>query len=225
MPNWCKNQVTIEGKPSTIMRLLEKAKPDNINGHFSLENLVPCPHELRQMSARSDYDMYYDAKYTDKWRDIANYPWVLEKTNGALPSREWLVKFLEEERPDSVAGGEQIRKNVEKYGFRTWYDWSVASWGTKWDIEAFVEHEFGDNSCVLIFDSAWSPPLEAFKTISREWNLKITAEYYEYGMNFVGVTVFKNGTVIEDREGKIDLDYEKFEFCPEYNELCLDEEA
>jgi len=221
MPNWCENQVTVQGKPATLQRLIAAADPSDPKlGQFSLEKLVPCPDELRKTTARSDFEMYYEAKYGThgEWKRIANYPWVLEAHDGVAPPRAWLIKFLEDRNPESAKGGEQIRENVKKYGSKTWYDWAISNWGTKWDIGAHLEYDFGSDSFTLIFDSAWSPPLEAFRKISDEWKVRVIFEYYEPGMDFVGTALIQDGVIVEEREGKISKDSDRFDFCPDYSD-------
>ena len=73
------------------------------------------------------------------------------------------------------------------------WDYGVAidSWGTKWDINGegleFVDNQDGTASITGWFDSAWSPPLQAFATFCDN-NPGVNAEifYQEEGMCFVG---------------------------------------
>ena len=74
-----------------------------------------------------------------------------------------------------------------KYGFSSWYDWCVANWGTKWDIGSEYPAERHDaNNATFTFESAWSPPIEAYGTL-EEQGFVIEAYYYEPGMMFCGV--------------------------------------
>lgn len=66
-------------------------------------------------------------------------------------------------------------------------------WGTKWDVdpenlEIEIEKEEGSISGTV--DSAWSPPVEAFKTFLNN-NPECVAElrYYESGMEFIGMFI------------------------------------
>ena len=67
------------------------------------------------------------------------------------------------------------------------YDWCVSNWGTKWDVG-------GDNGYIrpnpktlkISFDSAWAPPLEAYRMM-EELGFTIEAMYYEPGMAFAGL--------------------------------------
>jgi hypothetical protein len=68
------------------------------------------------------------------------------------------------------------------------YDWCVREWGTKWDIgETFVSDDTEEDSVSFSFDSAWAPPLEAFRTwAERDGRVTYRISYFEPGMCFVG---------------------------------------
>jgi len=78
---------------------------------------------------------------------------------------------------------------------KNWYNWCVKNWGTKWDIEATLsvedKYELGYG-----FDSAWSPPVEAFEKISKKYpKLVFWLDYDEPSMGFKGMTRIQNGEV------------------------------
>jgi hypothetical protein len=64
-------------------------------------------------------------------------------------------------------------------------------WGTKWEVrEATVdgpEEIEGDYWAYLSFDTAWSPPIAAYRNAQEIHDIKISASYYEPGMCFVGL--------------------------------------
>jgi hypothetical protein len=65
------------------------------------------------------------------------------------------------------------------------YNWSVENWGTKWDITVHDWERENDNSIVMHFDTAWSPPTTLYEFLSEEgWS--INAMYHEPGMGFAG---------------------------------------
>ena len=85
-----------------------------------------------------------------------------------------------------------------KYGFDNWYDWHIANWGIKWDVEANKKQE-GSNWIKFHFDSPWAPPINAIITISKMYpELTFEIEYAEPGMNFAGRSIYKNGEVISE---------------------------
>ena len=72
-----------------------------------------------------------------------------------------------------------------------WYEANIATWGTKWDVggEDFyyevIEGDDGQWTFAASFDSAWSPPIEAYQTLVDK-GIFVEAYYYEPGMNFCG---------------------------------------
>jgi len=67
-----------------------------------------------------------------------------------------------------------------------------AEWGTKWDVtdaEVLAEDDLGDDrvSVDLVFDTAWSPPIEAVETfLGENEDYSVRMQYFEPGIAFVG---------------------------------------
>jgi hypothetical protein len=104
-----------------------------------------------------------------------------------LPTPKELVEtvagFMGEDK--RLAHEAQQRTNIEKYGFKDWYDWNVANWGTKWDVTLENVERQDANTVTAAFESAWSPPTGAYERL-MELGFEIEAFYYEPGMCFVG---------------------------------------
>lgn len=103
-----------------------------------------------------------------------------------------------------------------------WYDWCVNNWGTKWDINLSIIHESVDGkSIVAYFDSAWSPPLEAYQKLEK-MGFKIDALYSESGMCYAGryrdsVDDYYSTIDYDDPDWDKDMDTEVAAFLqPEY---------
>jgi len=81
----------------------------------------------------------------------------------------------------------QQAANLAKYGYKDWYDYSVAEWGTKWDVGGEDDQitELSDEQVIFSFESAWSPPIAAYYKL-QEMGFKIDAMYYEPGCAFCG---------------------------------------
>lgn len=80
------------------------------------------------------------------------------------------------------------------------YGFAVNNWGTKWDVLDADIYDQTDTSIGVFFDTAWSPPVEAYQKL-EELGFTVTAYYYEGGMGFCGA--FKDG---ENDEYGIDGD-------------------
>ena len=66
-----------------------------------------------------------------------------------------------------------------------WYWWRVNNWGTKWDVSTHSVDWVDDVTCVMVFDTAWSPPITAYQAMCEQ-GMNVYATYYEPGMCFVG---------------------------------------
>lgn len=90
--------------------------------------------------------------------------------------------------PDKQARLEaQNTRNLAKYGYKDWYDYCVGEWGTKWDVgeQGASDIHPGGRMLHTFFDSAWSPPINAYEKLV-ELGFGVEAMYYEGGMAFAG---------------------------------------
>lgn len=66
------------------------------------------------------------------------------------------------------------------------------AWGTKWDITdaevlEYDELDDGKASALIVFDTAWSPPIECFETwFGENPDCDCVLDYHEPGIAFVG---------------------------------------
>ena len=88
--------------------------------------------------------------------------------------------------PEQEAREKKIAEMVKKYGFKSWYEWNIAHWGTKWDLcEPHIER-IDDNTVVITAETAWSPPTTAFETM-KERGYKVRALYCGEGPEYAGI--------------------------------------
>lgn len=88
-----------------------------------------------------------------------------------------------------------------------WYSWRIAHWGTKWDIGTDGEADMvSANILKLSFDSAWSPPIQAYEKLV-ELGFVVDASYHEGGGCFIG-------TFVDGEDNYID--YEELSDIPEH---------
>jgi hypothetical protein len=90
--------------------------------------------------------------------------------------------------PEKQAALEKSQQdNLNAYNYKTWYDFCVNEWGTKWDVgggDGYINDIEG--GLILTFDSAWAPPTKAYERLVEQ-GFKIRAMYYEPGMCFAGI--------------------------------------
>lgn len=136
-----------------------------------------------------------------------------------FPCPEDLVNTIAGSYGDTAEQAELERKeqeNINKYGYKNWYDWKIAQWGTKWDTGGSDDgvmqevHIGMQNSTVdeqdsqqpmkqltkcfeitLSFETAWSPPCDWYAKMV-DLGFIITAYFWEPGCGFCGK--FEGGT-------------------------------
>lgn len=97
-------------------------------------------------------------------------PEMLTRAANAVERQALLQEFVP--MPEDIGNG--------------WWDWALANWGTKWDIDEGHMVGQGDGFVTIAFLSAWSPPVEAYKRMEGELGFRVEAEYAEPGMCFRG---------------------------------------
>jgi hypothetical protein len=117
-------------------------------------------------------------------------PAIIERAAKALQEGTFLQEFIPcpKELIETVAQfgtNDHEKANREKYGYGSWYDFNVANWGTKWDVNSDNVEIVDANTVTASFDSAWAPPVNAYEKL-LDLGFEVEAFYYEPGMQFVG---------------------------------------
>lgn len=97
--------------------------------------------------------------------------------------------------------------NLAKYGYKDWYDWNIANWGTKWaDSDTFLSNR-NTGYCVMHFQTPWCAPEAGIDKVSVMFpNLEFVLTYMEEGAGFVGATAYKSGMVAMSYNESIHVD-------------------
>ncbi len=126
-------------------------------------------------------------------------PAMIQRAYDALERGEFLNEFIPVPEDLKITAGylgdgdaqkeleAQTKRNVEKYGYGNWYDYCVAEWGTKWDVGGQGQSDIHPDGLSLFtsFDSAWSPPVNAYAKLEAQ-GFRVNAMFYESGMAFAG---------------------------------------
>lgn len=156
---------------------------------FDFNRLTSKPKEFQEMgSDRGDVreilsewkDFTKDCRLTPQ--NIKKYTKLFEKA--VLENPEKFPKTTEKLEKDTIFEISDLQYQMYreigkiKYGFPSWYGWSVENWGTKWNAmdTTFLKEE-------LFFLTAWETPLPIFKKMV-EINPKTAfqVEYYDENM-------------------------------------------
>jgi len=95
-----------------------------------------------------------------------------------------------------------------------WYHKQINAWGTKWEVSD-VQFDVSEDGTeiTMSFDSAWSPPVHAFRTWGEENpDCVFKLKYFEPGIGFAGVAdwdgeYFDDDTLMAD---EVPEEYKQF---------------
>lgn len=158
------NHVTtvIKGSPEAITAIRERFSSRDSSGRFmDFSKVIPMPSDVFQG------DLPYSLKTVKVAETVAQMAAV--ETIGKLHVKVADISASRDEVQTALAAILRIAANhnfdLEAMGFqiRTWHDWSVDVWGTKWNSYSC---DFQQES--ISFDTAWSSPAPVIAEISRQ---------------------------------------------------------
>jgi hypothetical protein len=126
-------------------------------------------------------------------------PAMIQRAYDALERGEFLQEFIPVPEQLKIVAGmvsdpdaqkkleEDTARNLEELGYGNWYDYCVGEWGTKWDVgeQGASDIHPGGKMLHTSFDSAWSPPVNAYEKLMA-MGFGVEAMYYEGGMAYAG---------------------------------------
>lgn len=220
MPNWCENQLSIEGPQHTIATIVQKCGIDK--GTFDFNGVVPMPAEL-DIPSSSSIDFGREALYGD-WEKVLAFDWVRKRiadTTGAIPaSREdFLTAITRAGLTEMIdlENGRKAQSNLDRFGYADWYDWCIANWGTKWNAYSVEINELSERRIKLSFETAWTPPVPVIaKLCSTFPDVEVCMHYFESGCWFAGTVEGSNGEIADfEAEDVSAFAQEYFGFSPD----------
>lgn len=203
MPNWVRHNVVIKGNKEEIARCYEQITKGENN--FSFNNIIPMPKEL-------NVDAGFMADIAEQWNKASDEgKKVIEDKNGITDNKEKKAEL------------QIYLDNIAKFGFPTWYEWSLHNWGTKWDA-CEADCDCYEGTITITFETAWSTPVPIFMELSRQFpDLTTYVEYADedLGCN-CGTYTISNGQILEEESKDLEFACEMWGISPE--ELDLDSE-
>lgn len=199
MPNHVTNRVRVRGDTDELRKFIEKYISSKEDKRFlDFDKVIPMPEALRGVESGGHSNIAYQAWYGD-WKGVLRYTW-LNPEGVKIPSRKALLKLLEKKGVEYQKLADLYKNNIKKYGFPTWYEWSIAKWGTKWNSYSFrFIHEIGPRDwgateIEFIFDTAWGPPGPIFEKLAED-NPKLSFSIFSFDelWGFAGRGEFEEG--------------------------------
>jgi hypothetical protein len=203
MPNHVTNILKFVGSQDDIDTLRAQIKSVDEQGYetaIDFNKIIPMPPSLRITSGSEVDKGIAILKFTEqgddsKLRAMLNYPWV--KAENITTPQQLVDYFLKKDdgNREYLTEARIALENIEKYGHKDWYSWSVANWGTKWN--AYQTSEQGDS---IRFETAYSTPAPIVEKLSEMFpTVTILLEFadQDFGYN-CGSIVFLAGNVMEE---------------------------
>lgn len=99
---------------------------------------------------------------------------------------------------EAFVHGSTAIDNQTRYGFKDWYDWSIAHWGTKWNgYDGRIDQE-EDGLLKISFCTAWSPPTPVYVKIAETHpDVSFTVKAIDEGWNFACILTAEEGCITE----------------------------
>ena len=227
MPNWTFN--TLEVRPMEYQLDNDKEKKEAAKQYkdfikksfkkdkegeeyFTLNGVCPMPKSLMISSGTSTeqgmaYIDWIENGEPKRIDEILEYGWMkVDKRLNQDVRRDEACKYLASKQngndwEDSLKEGRMALDNIEEYGFKDWYNWSIHNWGTKWDAsDSYIADEDTEDPMIQIqFNTAWSPPIEWLQKATKKYPfLQFTMNVEEESEAFVGRPVAQFGKVCEN---------------------------
>ena len=176
MPNWCANDLYVYGKDR------DKLAESVIIGDnpFDFNAIIPMPEVLIGTHASS---------CAENGKILVEGPESRALELRAKMDAKLIQMCLDEYKGNKAA--------FDATGYWTWYDWSRAHWGVKWNTaEAVLERQA--NRLKYTFETPWSPPLPVIIALGAKFpSLTLSLRHFERGMQVKGRLKIKNGKVVE----------------------------
>ena len=218
MPNHVRNFISFIDTPIEKQRqvIQETFNKENEELSFDFNKIVPMPKELN-IEESSDTDMGLVLYTNDsQYCDILSMEEIQKRFN--------LRSKTEQKRILSL--GEKAFNNIQKYGVKSWYNFAIQKWGTKWNaydcclddvsVDNFKEDLLNLDNITFNFQTAWSAPAQIFDELSKKYpDVTFYIEYADEDIGHnCGYFEIKNGNVLNYSNDQIDnnTNWSKFAF-------------
>lgn len=160
MPNWTENRIyfkTASDKEAEalIARFKHPSEPD---AELTFNAFIPRPAEL-MIDDGSELAQGYDF--------LKKHPDGKPNPGEKIPSERALQL------------GRQAIDNEARFGAKTWYDWSIDNWGTKWDAgDVDIDRSNNKEGCFcVVFNTAWCAPFGVARAMKELFGDALVAWY------------------------------------------------
>lgn len=156
MPNHVQNKLSINGDAKDVSVILDYIKSKNEDGtksQIDFNKIIPMAKELN-ISFGSGGDLAYELLFDDDEFSLCVIK--LKKSKFKM--------FSADIQRQAVDLAIKYNENIKQYGAKTWYDWAINNWGTKWN--AYSQNDSRTVGNVIYFQTTWAAPVPVIEKLS-----------------------------------------------------------
>lgn len=178
MPNWATNDVDVYGDKETLDKIVADAKQGTYKNYYNWNK------------DKGEYESFTEHQNLFSFQSL-------------VPMPEGLASAKRIKESDNREFAAAMRGDLD-YQYTNAYDWHLAHWGTKWDLDQESitirpVRKSGDEFVLSLgFATAWSPACQFWHTLSEKYGVRVVNNYYEEGMNFIGTFEVDKGEILND---------------------------
>lgn len=170
MPNHVTTVLSLRGPDAAVASFLSRhvvPDPDEPNAEtFSLSTIIPRPAVVDTTDDGLEADWgFFALTGLAKPNRFAAHGIVLPRDYPidvlsplATIDHDHFRSWLEKHHPEAIEKGRAQLECFKETGHRSWYSWSAAFWGTKWDAYRYRLIDRRDGAAVIRFQTAWNVP-------------------------------------------------------------------
>ena len=198
MANNVLNIIEFEGNEEEINKVMKTIIKDD---GFDFNSIIPMPTSLLcESGSRTGLAINYVLKKFSEYTTVkSGYADISSIRINGLQKDEDLEKRRRshgyKNEKSLIEDGIQYISNIVKYGYPTWYEWSIKNWGTKWNA-----YNRGVHDNIIDFETAWCAPHCLIVKMSEMFPEIIIHHKWadeNLGEN-CGYIVYKNGVILEE---------------------------
>jgi hypothetical protein len=195
MPNHVTNRFMLQGSPEDIaafvdLMFVEIEEDGEKVKTFDFNRIVPMPDYLEKITEGTISECFYHILKRDG-EMRKGWDWMNKSRDNCLGPMFAVAGMSDEELETLLRAADEknlesallMVRAVKETGFRSWYDWSISNWGTKWGAYGFKV--ISEEPCIFKFDTAWSAPVPVLAALGERFpDLGIHCSSFDEGGGF-----------------------------------------
>ena len=202
MPNHVTNTIRIHANPERIQEILKDIQNDEAGiGSLDFNKLIFKPKSLNiEAGSRTQKGSELYRAFLKESMELMAYNLInnvpKETVNETVEKLIGKYTQLAESDPGLFTLGQQAYNNIVQYGYPTWYEWSNANWGTKWNAYEFRPYGGGDS---ISFLTAWDSVPNILAALSMKYpDVSFDYSWADENIGYnVGKSTYLDGSVID----------------------------